>query len=74
MYSLVEQADGRILVGGNFTLLGAQSRNNLGRLNADGTMDGSFDPGADGPVNLLVVQAAGKIWWGRLRRAELPEP
>src|SRR5947209_12918017 len=45
--SLAVQADGKILVGGQFTTLGGQSRNNIGRLNNTGpatqslTFDGS---------------------------------
>src|SRR5258706_280264 len=34
--SLALQADGKILVGGWFTALGGQTRNNIGRLNTDG--------------------------------------
>src|SRR5437899_11448690 len=58
------QADGKILVGGYFSTLGGQSRNYIGRLNADGTLDTSFDPGADNAVNSLAVQADGKILVG----------
>ena len=47
---LAVQADGKILVGGDFTTLGGQTRNYLGRLNADGTLDSGFNPGADGIV------------------------
>src|SRR2546428_4917455 len=58
--SLAVQADGKILVGGGFSTLGGQSRNYFGRLNADGTLDTRFNPGAAGPnypwVNSLVVQ------------------
>jgi hypothetical protein len=71
VYSLAVQADGKILVGGWFTTLGGQPRNYLGRLNADGTVDSGFNPGAiGGPypampgVNSLVVQADGKILVG----------
>src|SRR5437764_856618 len=44
--SLAVQADGKILVGGDFTTLGGQSRTGIGRLNIDGTLDASFNPGA----------------------------
>ncbi len=67
MYSLAVQADGKILVGGLFTTLGVQSRKFIGRLNADGTLDTSFDPGAGGSypyVYSLAVQADGKILVG----------
>lgn len=58
------QADGKVLVGGsNFTTLGGQPRNNIGRLNADGSIDTGFDPGAgaNGWVRAIAVQADGKI-------------
>jgi uncharacterized delta-60 repeat protein len=64
VYSLAVQADGKILVGGNFTTLAGQTRTNIARLNADGTLDSGFDPGADGEVNSLAVQADGKILVG----------
>jgi hypothetical protein len=67
LYSLALQADGKILVVGDFTTLGGQSRNYIGRLNADGTLDTSFNPGAGGTypdVTSLAVQADGKILVG----------
>ena len=36
-------------------------RNYIGRLNADGSVDGTFDPGADNVVNAVAVQADGAI-------------
>jgi uncharacterized delta-60 repeat protein len=62
--SLAVQADGRILVGGFFTTLSGQNRIGLGRLNADGTLDTGFNPGAAYAVNSLAVQADGKILVG----------
>ncbi len=62
--SLAVQADGKILVGGQFSTLGGQSRNGIGRLNADGTLDTSFNPGADGQVLSLALQADGMILVG----------
>ncbi len=61
VYALAVQADGKIVVGGEFTQLGGQPRNNIGRINPDGTLDGGFNPGADGPVYALAVQEDGKI-------------
>jgi hypothetical protein len=54
-------------VGGFFTTLGGQTRIHIGRLNADGTLDPSFNPGAggiDSGVGSLAVQADGKILVG----------
>lgn len=63
IYSLVSQADGRILVGGNFTTLGGGGtgvfpRSRLGRLNQDGTIDTSLDPGAESTVYAIALQPA----------------
>ena len=68
--SLAVQADGKILVGGYFSTLCGQPRDYIGRLNADGTLDTSFDPGANSSVGSIVVQADGGIlvggWFGTL--------
>jgi uncharacterized delta-60 repeat protein len=62
--SLAAQADGRILVGGDFTTLGGQTRRYIGRLNPDGSVETGFNPGANGSVSSLAVQADGKILVG----------
>jgi uncharacterized delta-60 repeat protein len=64
VYSLAVQADGKILVGGEFTTLGGQTRNRIGRLNADGTLDASFNPGASSAIYSLAVQTDGKVLVG----------
>jgi uncharacterized delta-60 repeat protein len=51
-------------VGGSFSTLGGQTRNYLGRLNPDGTLDTGFNPGANGSVSSLAVGADGKILVG----------
>jgi hypothetical protein len=38
VFSIAEQADGKIVVGGAFTQLGWQTRNRIARLNADGSL------------------------------------
>jgi uncharacterized delta-60 repeat protein/uncharacterized repeat protein (TIGR01451 family) len=55
--ALALQQDGRILVGGLFTNLGGVVRNRIGRLNPDGSLDGSYDPGAgaDNPVYAIAL-------------------
>ena len=39
-------------------------RNNIARLNTDGTLDTAFDPNANGAVFAIAVQADGKILVG----------
>ena len=64
--SLVLQPDGRILVGGAFTLSRGGPAARLLRLNADGSLDPLFNirEGADGDVLALAVQPDGKILAG----------
>jgi uncharacterized delta-60 repeat protein len=61
---LAMQADGKILVGGYFTNLAGQARNNIGRLHPDGTLDEAFNPGANSIVHCIAIQADGKILVG----------
>ena len=61
VWALAVQSDGKIVVGGDFTTLGGQTRNRIGRLNADGTLDTTFNPGANNAVYALAVQSDGKI-------------
>src|SRR5882757_7333427 len=57
---LALQTNGQILVGGSFSTLSGQSRKNIGRLNSDGTLDTTFNPGPDpGPVRTLAVLPDG---------------
>ena len=57
------QADGKIIVGGDFTNVNGGTRYNLARLNSDGTLDWEFDPpsAATDFVQDIVVQPDGKI-------------
>jgi len=64
VYGMAVQADGKVLVGGNFTTLGGQSRPHIVRLNADGKLDTNFNPGANESIISLAVQPDGKILVG----------
>ena len=50
VYSIAVQADGKILVGGNFTSIGGQTRNHIARLDATTGLADSFDPNASNAV------------------------
>jgi uncharacterized delta-60 repeat protein len=62
--ALAAQADGKIVVGGQFLWLGGQPRSYIGRLNIDGSLDTDFNPGANSWVLALAVQEDGKILVG----------
>jgi uncharacterized delta-60 repeat protein len=64
VYAIALQADGKILIGGAFTLInggGQFARNFIARLNSDGTVDAGFNPNASNRVYVIAVQPDGKI-------------
>jgi len=64
VYCVAIQPDGKILVGGSFTILAGQACTRLGRLNPDGTLDGTFSAPANGAVYCLALQTDGQILAG----------
>jgi uncharacterized delta-60 repeat protein len=64
--AIAVQPDGRIVIGGSFTMVGGTPRPYIARLNADGSLDGTFDPGpgADSIVYSIALQSDGKILIG----------
>ncbi len=67
VFSIALQTDGKILVGGVFTMIGGQARRHIARLNPDGTVDTAFNPNPDGTNSRVIdiaVQTNGKILVG----------
>jgi uncharacterized delta-60 repeat protein len=66
VYAVAVQADGRILIGGDFTAVNGSNINHIARLNLDGSLDGAFNPGlgAGDSVRALAVQLDGRILVG----------
>jgi len=65
--AMAVQADGKIVVGGAFTMIGGQNRNYIARLNADGSLDTTFiDPDASAQATAVAIQADGKAIVGGL--------
>lgn len=67
--SMALQPDGKVVIGGVFTMVQPNRvadipRSRIARLNADGTLDASFDPGADSQVSSLALQTDGKVLVG----------
>jgi hypothetical protein len=57
------QTDAKVIIGGAFSTVNGTGRNFVARLNPNGSVDNSFDPGP-GPqaeVYSLAVQTDGKI-------------
>ncbi len=65
-WSIALQPDGKILLGGDFTMVNGVDRQRIARLNADGSLDLEFDPGygANSAVRTIAVQPDGKVLIG----------
>ena len=65
IYSALIQPDGKIIIAGQFTSYNGTTRNRIARLNSDGSLDNSFDPGV-GPDNIIfsALLSNGKILIG----------
>ena len=67
--TIAVQSDGKILIGGGFTTYNGISRRCIARINADATLDTSFNPGtgittnlaSTDRVNKILIQSDGKI-------------
>jgi uncharacterized delta-60 repeat protein len=66
---LTLQKDGKLIVAGDFNSVGGIPRNRVARLNSDGSLDGTFDPGAgpsggpgsyEGKITALTLQNDGR--------------
>ncbi|MFH0974290.1 MAG: hypothetical protein V1874_00735 [Spirochaetota bacterium] len=66
IYCMAIQSDGKIIIGGEFNYYSSYSRNNIARINSDGSLDTTFDPGtgADDVVRSLAIQSDGQIVTG----------
>ena len=66
IYSVAYQPDNRIIIGGNFENVNGEYVPNVARLNADGTLDKSFDSGAgpNGSVHTITIDDNGILIGG----------
>ncbi|MCS7337312.1 MAG: immunoglobulin domain-containing protein, partial [Verrucomicrobiae bacterium] len=64
VYCAAIQPDGKILIGGSFTVVDGQNWTNLARLEPSGALDTDFVADADGAVYCLAILHDGKILVG----------
>lgn len=72
VYAVAVQPDGKIVAAGSFDLVDGQSRRGVVRLNADGSLDTSFDPatpahvypaqGLDTDASILALGPSGDVY------------
>ena len=68
VYAVAVQSDGKALIGGDFTAVNGVTLPHIARLNVDGSVDLTFNPGtgASDPVRSVAVQSDGRILIGGL--------
>jgi uncharacterized delta-60 repeat protein len=66
VHTVAVQPDSKIIIGGQFTSVSGSSRIRIARLNPNGSLDTSFDPGAGADLTVVTtaVQPDGKILAG----------
>ena len=66
IWCVAAEPDGRLLVGGAFNEVNGARRNGLARLQVNGQLDSTFDPGTgmDGTVTCFARDGAGHLWAG----------
>jgi hypothetical protein len=62
----VDPSTGKIYIGGAFTSWNGAPINRIARLNTDGTLDASFNPGSgfNQVVNVITLDSSGKLYVG----------
>src|SRR5262249_12916934 len=61
------QSDGKVIIAGSFTAVNGVGRTNIARLNADGSLDTSFNAGsavASSGLACIALQPDGKVLFG----------
>lgn len=63
IFSTTLQPDGKIIISGNFKTYNGVERNRIARLNADGSLDNTFNPGTgtNSGISSTTLQPDGKI-------------
>src|SRR5688572_2678417 len=64
VFAIAVQEDGKIIIGGEFSTVGGAPHGSIARLNADGTVDDTFQASVDHVVAAVALQADGKILAG----------
>src|SRR5215204_1994014 len=60
--SIAQTAEGKILIGGEFTSIGGETKPYIARINVDGTLDNTFtSPQPFAEVSKIIVQPDGKL-------------
>lgn len=58
VFAMARQADGGVIIGGDFSLVNGQGRSNIARLKPDGMLDATWKPSVNDVVLAVAVDAA----------------
>ena len=73
VYAIERQPDGKVLIGGDFEYVNGVAKRAVARLNADGSLDNSFNiSGFVGDIYAIKTQPDGKIIIGGLFSSNFP--
>ena len=63
VHAVILEADGKILLAGEFSTVNSQPRNRIARLHSDGTLDAEYAPGVgpDAVIHVLVADPRGGV-------------
>jgi uncharacterized delta-60 repeat protein len=61
VHTITQQHDGKILIGGTFTTYDGASRITIARINANGSLDNTFNPSFPGTLDIELSPLTGKI-------------
>lgn len=66
VWAVAHYANGSMIIGGQFAKSHGVDRNKIARLDANGNVDASFNPGAgfNGPVRSVALRSDGMVWVG----------
>src|SRR4029079_8123689 len=66
VFSIARDPSGRTVIGGRFIYMGdfATPRGHIARFNADGSLDATWNPNANGHVAALAQDGSGNIYAG----------
>jgi len=62
--TMLYQEDGKLIIGGRFVSVNGVPRNNLARLNPNGSVDATWAPNIDGTVNSLALSGSNTLFVG----------
>ncbi len=66
VFSLAQQTNGKLIIGGGFLSYNGTNIQSIARINSDGTLDTTFNPGssAGGQITELAIDIQGRIFAG----------